>query len=587
MAVYAPITDPNKLIPGNETVYVTNYWDFDDLNFFTDTYGPFFPKNLTTFPTGKEFFQFPVIKMIPGSFVGVMTKKEYDELLQFTKQQIAQFFIQRSNFTPFGRILVPSIGVIGLENLNIDNVIKSLFGPYSIFLPRIVPFRVTDRLNDLFITYCQFSTIEGLFVSQSSEVVTCDKCLPYEAEFMKSFTGLAETIKIFENLFVHSYITNSFGNIKINNVRSKVPACNLCIYYVVYCGSPYDDIDLFQQKPILKTKGLILEKFTVDDENDYEDTPNIKFFRTLKEAKKYFNETLNNTKSKWLCLPKVPGVIGPDRELECKEMLEPCAIEYVDGDEDIVLYDSKEECEENCNKKWYCINGKCVKKSVDDPEVAELTPFENEEECNDNCDTDSDSDNDSSTGFCCICVGPSYGYTVDLSNSGGDIGADKPFGGLTPAGGWGGTITYEDGQGQLVFVSKDVGMPPPEIADNLTPVSASYNTGYKPCRYVEQLQNGVTIQGKTYIINGDDDSAYPYSSAWTLDDGNKKYSVCRNDCDKACCEQCREIDQSSIEKFGETANDPCGFFTSAVNKVCCEDPQLYDENNLGSCLCEE
>jgi len=217
------------------------------------------------------------------------------------------------------------------------------------------------------------------------------------------------------------------------------------------------------------------------------------------------------------------------------------------------------------------------------------------------CDSDSDSDidsnssidsdNGSSTSLCCVCVGPSYGYTVNLSNSGGDIGADKPFGGLTPAGGWGGTITYKNDlneeEEELAFIIKEPGLPPPEPASNFSPVEASYNSGYKPCRYVEQLQNGVTIQGKTYIINGDDDNAYEYSSAWTLDDGNKKYSVCRNDCDKACCEQCREIDQSSIEKFVETANDPCGFSTSAVNKVCCETAQLYDENNLGSCLCEE
>jgi hypothetical protein len=242
-----------------------------------------------------------------------------------------------------------------------------------------------------------------------------------------------------------------------------------------------------------------------------------------------------------------------------------------------------------CCFKWYCINNKCVQKFPDYPEVAELTPFETEAECN--CDTDSDSDNDSSTGFCCVCVGPSYGYAVDLRNSEGDIGAYKPFAGTIPIGGWGGTITYKNDlneeEEELAFIVKEPGLPPPVLAPNFSPVSASYNTGYQPCRFIEQLQNGVTIGGKTYVINGNDDNDYEYSSAWTLDDGNKKYSVCRNDCDQACCEQCREIDQSSIQTFSETANDPCGFFTSAVNKVCCEESQLYDENNLGSCLCEE
>jgi hypothetical protein len=42
-----------------------------------------------------------------------------------------------------------------------------------------------------------------------------------------------------------------------------------------------------------------------------------------------------------------------------------------------------------CCSKWYCINNKCVQKFPDDPEVAELTPFETEAECN--CDSDSDS----------------------------------------------------------------------------------------------------------------------------------------------------------------------------------------------------
>jgi hypothetical protein len=197
-----------------------------------------------------------------------------------------------------------------------------------------------------------------------------------------------------------------------------------------------------------------------------------------------------------------------------------------------------------------------------------------------------DPDNCDAPSFCCICVGPSYGYTVDLTAR-ADLGDGKPFAGIAPADGWGGTITYEDGQGLSVFVKKEEGIPPIEVADNLTPVSASYNIGYKPCRYIEQLQNGVTIQGKTYVINGDDDDDYEHSSEWILDQDNKKYSVCRNDCDKACCEQCREIDPSSIQTFSETANDPCGFFTSAVNKVCCETAQPYDENNLGSCLCEE
>jgi hypothetical protein len=377
MAIHSPTIDPNKLIPGNETVYVTNYWDFD-LNFFTNQYGSFFPKNLSTLLTGKFSSGVPEIKMIPGSFVGIMTKKEYDELLQFTKQQIAQLFIQNSEFTPFGRILVPSIGPIIFENLNIKNVIKSLFGPYSIFLPKIVSVRAADRLNDLFVTYCQFNRTFVL------EVVACGKCLPYEAKFMSDVDVFFENKTMLDPIFVHNYATQYFSNIKLAKsklstiVRSKVPDCDICISYVVYCDEPEDNI--FSEPAILRTKGLVLEKFATYDDYD-ENNPNIKFFRTLKEAKKYFDETINNTNSKWLCLPKIRAAMGPDIEYECKELLEPCAIEYRNENEDIVLYDSQEECEENCGKLWYCIDNECVKRFISDPEVNDLTGYDSETEC--------------------------------------------------------------------------------------------------------------------------------------------------------------------------------------------------------------
>jgi hypothetical protein len=204
---------------------------------------------------------------------------------------------------------------------------------------------------------------------------------------------------------------------------------------------------------------------------------------------------------------------------------------------------------------------------------------------------------DSFTDFCCFCLGPAYSYAIDLRNLGGDIGANKPFGGIpAPIDGWDGTIIYENEEGQTLEIIKAPGMPLEEVAANFSPVSASYNSGFKRCRYVEQLQNGVTIGSKTYIINGDDDNVYSYSSSWIPDFGAAKYSTCLNeslesestgkDCsNNQCCDECREIDLTSLSSFASTAQDPCGFLTSSSSKVCCETFQPYDENNLASCLC--
>jgi hypothetical protein len=210
---------------------------------------------------------------------------------------------------------------------------------------------------------------------------------------------------------------------------------------------------------------------------------------------------------------------------------------------------------------------------------------------------------DSFTDFCCFCLGPAYSYAIDLRNLGGDIGANKPFGGIpAPIDGWDGTIIYENEEGQTLEIIKAPGMPLEEVAANFSPVSASYNSGFKRCRYVEQLQNGVTIESKTYIINGDDDNSYSGSSEWIIDFDSQKYSSCAASCENIlsfnsdccstnsftyCCEQCREIDITSLSSFVSTAQDPCGFLTSSSSKVCCETFQPYDENNLGSCLCEE
>jgi hypothetical protein len=191
-------------------------------------------------------------------------------------------------------------------------------------------------------------------------------------------------------------------------------------------------------------------------------------------------------------------------------------------------------------------------------------------------------------GFCCVCIGPFYGYGIVFPPGFDTLsyGAFKPFGGIVPLQGWDGEVTFTNEEGLFIVIERRDGALVTEPEEGFTAVSAAYGTGGL-CHYIEQLQNGVTIEGKTYIINGDDDNLYFGSSEWTITD-SKKYSECFNECsDKKCCEQCRDIDTSSLQSFIETSNDPCGSFCSSSNKICCEERQLYDENNLCACLCDK
>lgn len=193
-------------------------------------------------------------------------------------------------------------------------------------------------------------------------------------------------------------------------------------------------------------------------------------------------------------------------------------------------------------------------------------------------------------GFCCRCIGPIYAYSVVFDEGGivdPDYGSRKPFARISPEVGssWPGSIGFKNDEGFIIVIEYDGGLKEP-VPPGFQATNASYNAGGLACRTIEGLENGLLIDGITYEINGEVDSGYPNAGEWTTD--GEKYSICSKTCfDKECCEQCREIDLSSFQSFFETSSDNCGFFISSSNKVCCEYPQPYNENDLGSCLCDK
>jgi hypothetical protein len=405
--IFAPNFNP--FIPGNEMVYVINYWDHD-LLLDTGNYGPFYPKGLSFIPKGTETDEFTtsLYRLQPNSVVEKITKNAYDELIKLKKKQIAQLFIEHSQDTgdPFapGRQLVFSLPPVGFDNkngLDLENhIIDQIFGknnegPYSIFLPLMIP--VVDNAgniilqDDLYGTYCQFD--------QNSFHAGCGKCLSYEAQFMSSvglftanggFAANRYTIRFFN----HPELAKQKPKIKI---RKSVPDCKLCDYYVVYCSSREDNPLMFLT-PIdpdkSKINGLVLQQLSYVQEQDLPE--NAKFFETYEDALTYYIDTIGNSATKWLCIQKNGGGIGNTQpEYGCEEILESCIFAYIDDNETIQVYDTKSECEENCGKKWYCLEYECVRITEDDPSVEGLTGYNTQEECEQNCEIPSSSSSSS------------------------------------------------------------------------------------------------------------------------------------------------------------------------------------------------
>jgi hypothetical protein len=386
MIIFAPI---KNITPENITdVFVHDFWSYSEqLKIFI--------------PFGMTFEQIPRLNNqfvgFPNSEIELMSFMEYKALLKKTKRNLALFVWSKINRSedPIDvinnkNIYIYTDSIDSFENLITGFVVpRSLTEPYDLsdgeeknkhlekilelfeelyneYMPRYTPaIDASFDQDNLFLTCCRFE-------QESKKLFDCNKLLFFELTFLRElytrliFPGI-DPLNIF-----------AFSRRRVPNTLPKTPMpdCEKCSGFTVYCNRPWDDIET-KIAPIREEKGLILIP-TPEDDIGYGF-----LFKNLKEANQYFDETLNNEQTKYLCLPKVQVAMGPVIEYECKELLEPCAMEYIDGDEDedMPLYDSEEECEENCNKKWYCLEYQCTKVDKNSQLVEGLEGYDSEEKC--------------------------------------------------------------------------------------------------------------------------------------------------------------------------------------------------------------
>jgi hypothetical protein len=360
--IFGPIKD---ITPENITdVFVHDFWSYSE--------------QLKTFiPFGMTFEQIPRLNNqfvgFPNSEIELMSFAEYKVLLKKTKRNLALFvwskinrsedpidvinnkniYIYTDSISSFENLITGIVVPRSLtqpydlsegeqKNKNLEKILEYFENRYDEYMPKYTrALDVNFDQDNLFLTCCRFE-------KASKKLFDCNKLLLFELTFLE---GLYIRL-IFPGLDPLNIVAFSRRRLPNMVLKNPMPDCEKCSGYVVYCGGPYDG----RIRPTRKEKGLSLIKMPKDGGNLDLLLENYNYFKNLKEANEYFDETLNNTQSKYLCLPKVQGAMGSDIEYECKELLEPCAIEYVNGNEDIVLYDSKEECEENCKNKYvaYC-----------------------------------------------------------------------------------------------------------------------------------------------------------------------------------------------------------------------------------------
>lgn len=380
-AIFAPNFNP--LIPGNEQVYVVNFWSYNqDLQ--SSEYGGFFPQGMVRIIDNQQS-----ILLNPNSVIQKITKNEYDELIVAKRIEIAQIFLEYAVLDEFTLWFTLNDVEVNSENMSLEKLSKEnspLFrdgSQFNNFLPVAIPVNSNGRLlqvEDLFGTYCKYNN-EGVWID-------CDKCLPFEAEYMNTISFYLNTEQGPELVVNDKYII-FFNHPKIAPPGSKLltkisaPDCKLCHKYVVYCD-PLSVIPPSGRFDIPEFGlGVQIEQI-MENPIVYSDYPdNAKFFHTKEKAQDYYNSVLAED-PKWVC--QVPPMsMGEDLSEECFAISDMC-VEFLSETNPSKIYNSQQECEENCNKKWYCLEYQCTKVDKNSQLVEGLQGYDTQEECENNCE---------------------------------------------------------------------------------------------------------------------------------------------------------------------------------------------------------
>jgi len=391
-AIFAPNFNP--LIPGNEQVYVINFWNYYH-NLQTPGYGGFFPQGMARIIDIDN----SSIRLNPNSAIQKMTKNEYDELIRDKKIELAQIFLDNAILDEF-TLTLTLVGVQINGPTTLQQLIKEnspLFQDGSLFndfLPVAIPVvsdRVLLEIEDLFGTYCMYNSDGAL--------IECDKCLPHEAKYMKTLDFYISSEEEEEEIpvlnmtsvifFQHPKIVPPGSTLPIT---TTAPSCELCSSYVVYCdiSSILPDLIVASGNPPTEVYGLKLE----ESGKNFSGYPNnSKFFHTKKEAEDYYNSLIIKD-PKWVCWS---FGMGDEQNIpaRCYPVSDLCLESFAAIIDPPDIYDSEQQCEENCNKLWYCIEYQCVKIDKDDSMVIGEFGYETQEDCELVCETPSASSSSS------------------------------------------------------------------------------------------------------------------------------------------------------------------------------------------------
>jgi len=223
----------------------------------------------------------------------------------------------------------------------------------------------------------------------------CNLCLPFEASYLSDPDTYSKYSQI-NNL--KSLIIRQYNNIRLSDqlIRQLRPNCDLCTKYVVYCTNRpmnlMEDADMVFVIPQAPTpqNTLVIDLFDTEnlDEEDY--SSSAKFFNSYEDAFEYVESIAQENKTKWVCLPEPGAGMAMGTEIvpfsrDCYEVYEICADAFVAEDSSIIKYNTLAECEENCGKKWYCLEYQCTLVDETSQLVEGMQGYDTQEECEQNC----------------------------------------------------------------------------------------------------------------------------------------------------------------------------------------------------------
>jgi hypothetical protein len=421
MAIFAP---NHKLENFKDDLYVYGFWDYLPAN------GENVGGEGAFVPSGMTFINEPMVNNelvgMPNSVILRWTKNQYDNYIKniFYKdfarilwnnakqsEEPSKIIEDKNIYTyTFNSMILPPVltedydlaeNQVEAKNILLDDL-SDMISTNNISIPNKIlvlsfilqPVFVTAEdvvfnPDNLLLTMCRYLSDNNLF--------DCKSALNFEIDYLQF--NIADNNSLTLDNLTSKLLIKYHQNYRFPGQRGvPKPNCKLCSPYIVYCSSIFSlaGIDFgsggIVSKYILSYKGLYLAK-TVDLEPPIPE--DAKMFRTFEDAQQYYFETLNNTPSKWACIETSISMVSGNVPRECHEILESCVFIY-EQDEDVIIYDTQQECEENCNKKWYCLEYQCTKVDKDSQLVEGLEGYDTQAECEENCEIPSSSSSSSS-----------------------------------------------------------------------------------------------------------------------------------------------------------------------------------------------